>query len=139
MGSVGSTGVGFEAVKTYAEYCSGKKENAVANLMELIRKDSDNNTVQVIGGMMLFLEGRVEEALELLQRHENNLEAYEYLQRSMIDFRIAIIIYIRLTQWDIEAAEKELNGTKTWAQDTMLQQLAEVVPIQNVYIYDRPG
>jgi hypothetical protein len=47
---------------------------------------------------------------------------------------VALIIYIRLTQYDIDAAEKELNGTKSWAQDTLLQQLAEVFPSLDSYL-----
>jgi coatomer subunit epsilon len=76
LGGSGSTGAGFEAVKAYAEYRSGEKEKAMEDLAELIEADGDDDTVQVIGGTMLFAEGKVDEALELLSRHENNLEAY---------------------------------------------------------------
>ncbi len=42
---------------------------------------------------------------------------------------MALIIQIRLAQHNIEAAEKELAATKSWAQDTLLAQLAEVLGI----------
>jgi coatomer protein complex subunit epsilon len=45
---------------------------------------------------------------------------------SQADERVALIIQIRLAQYNIDAAEKELNATKSWAQDSMLAQLAEV-------------
>jgi len=113
MQEVGTTGAGFEVVRAFADYRSGKKEKAVADIEELIQADSDDDTVQVIGATVLFLEGRTDEALELLSKHENNLEA------------VALIIQIRIAQHNLEAAEKELNATKSWAQDSMLAQLAE--------------
>jgi len=81
--------------------------------MELIEADSEDNTVQVVGAAVLYSEGRVEEALDLLSKHESNLEA------------VALIIQIRLAQHNLDAAEKELNATKSWAQDSLLAQLAE--------------
>lgn len=39
---------------------------------------------------------------------------------------MALIIQIRLAQHNFEAAEKELIATKSWAQDSLLAQLAEV-------------
>lgn len=76
MSEVGSTGAGFESVKAYAEYRSGSKQKAVEDMMELIEADSEDNTVQVVGAAVLYSEGRVEEALDLLSKHESNLEAY---------------------------------------------------------------
>ena len=76
MDSAGTTGAGFEAVKAYAEYRSGEKTKSVEDIDELIQADGDDNTVQVVGATVLYAEGKVTEALELLMRHENNLEAY---------------------------------------------------------------
>jgi tetratricopeptide (TPR) repeat protein len=76
MQEVGTTGAGFEAVRAFADYRSGKKEKAVEDAEELIQADSDDNTVQVVGATVLYLEGRIDEALDLLSKHENNLEAY---------------------------------------------------------------
>ena len=75
MGEAESTGAGFNAVKAYSEYRLGQKEKAVEDISELIQADANDNTVQVIGGTILYLEGRIDEALELLSNHENNLEA----------------------------------------------------------------
>jgi len=49
--------------------------------------------------------------------------------------RVALIIQIQLAQNNIEGAEKTLAGVKSWAQDTLLQQLAEVVcvPVRSLY------
>lgn len=78
MSEAGSTGAGFEAVKAYAEYRAGEKEKAVEDISELIQADSEDDTVQVIGATILYLEGRLDEALGLLSKHENNLEASAY-------------------------------------------------------------
>lgn len=43
-----------------------------------------------------------------------------------VDKRVAIIIQIGLAQNNHDAAEKELNAAKSWAQDSLLAQLAEV-------------
>jgi len=113
MLEAGPTGGGFEAVKAYADYRSGKKEQAVEDINELIQADAEDDTVQVIGATVLYCEGRIDEALELLSKHENNLEA------------VALTIQIRLAQHNLDAAEKELAATKSWAQDSLLAQLAE--------------
>lgn len=76
MGAAGSTGGGFEAVKAYAEYRSGDKKRAVEDMLELVEADPEDDVVQVIGATVLCLEGRTDEALDLLSKHENNLEAY---------------------------------------------------------------
>jgi coatomer protein complex subunit epsilon len=79
MSEAGSTGGGFEAVRAYAEYRAGEKHKAVEDINELVQADSEDDTVQVIGATILYAEGRVDEALDLLSKHENNLEAYECL------------------------------------------------------------
>jgi hypothetical protein len=75
MAEAGSTGAGFEAVKAYAEYRSGETAKGVEDITELIQASADDGTVQVIGATVLYREGRIDEALELLSHHENNLEA----------------------------------------------------------------
>ena len=76
MLEVAPTGAGFDVVRAYAEYRSGHKEKAMEDINGLIQSDADCNTVQVIGATVLYCEGRVDEALDLLSKHENNLEAY---------------------------------------------------------------
>jgi hypothetical protein len=51
---------------------------------------------------------------------------------------VALIIQIRIAQHNLEAAEKELNATKGWAQDSLLAQLAEVFNLGKV-TYNRHG
>ena len=51
---------------------------------------------------------------------------------------MALIIQIRLAQHNIEAAEKELVATKSWAQDSLLAQLAEVSSGLQ-FAHNRPG
>jgi len=75
MQELGPTGAGFEVVRAYAEYRAGNKEKALEDIHELIQADSDDNTVQVVGATVLYAEGKADEALELLSKHENNLEA----------------------------------------------------------------
>jgi hypothetical protein len=48
---------------------------------------------------------------------------------------VALIIQIRIAQHNLDAAEKELNATKGWAQDSMLAQLAEVCVYQSFTDY----
>jgi len=70
MGEAGSTGAGFDAIKAYAEYRSGDTQRAVEDMLELIQADPEDDVVQVIGATVLTLEGRTDEALELLSKHE---------------------------------------------------------------------
>jgi hypothetical protein len=140
MGQAGSTGGGFDAIKVFAEYRSGDKQRAVEDMVELIQADPEDDVVQVIGATVLSLEGRTDEALELLSKHENSLEAYGVDWGSFADERVAIIIQIRLAQNNHEAAEKELHAAKSWAQDSLLAQLAEVLTLLSFeMLICRPG
>jgi len=65
----------LKAVKAFAEYTTGNTESAVAEMDALIAASSGNGTVQVLGATVLHLEGRSEDALGLLSKHEGNLEA----------------------------------------------------------------
>jgi hypothetical protein len=49
-----------------------------------------------------------------------------------------MIIQIRLAQFNVEAAEKELNAAKGWAQDSLLAQIAEVLYLKTC-IHGRHG
>lgn len=68
------------AVKALALYKSGKKEDAVALVEELIESDKSNVTVQLLGATVLTLEERAEEALTLLSGHQGSLEAWVSLR-----------------------------------------------------------
>ena len=54
-------------------------------------------------------------------------------------YRVAMIIQIRLAQFNLEAAEKELNAAKSWAQDSLLAQIAEVCILFMLELTCRPG
>ena len=63
------------AVKVYAQYAAGKHSSAMTAMERLIKVSPENAVVQVLGGTLLQAEGRSEEALALLAKHQNNLEA----------------------------------------------------------------
>ena len=68
----------FQAVNAFAKYTTGDTGAAVATIDRLIGSAADNGTVQLLGGTVLHLEGRSDEALSLLGKHEGNLEAYVF-------------------------------------------------------------
>ena len=65
----------LKAVKAFAEYTTGNTESAIADIDALVAVSSDNGTVQVLGATVLHSEGRNDDALGLLSKHEGNLEA----------------------------------------------------------------
>lgn len=65
----------LKAVKSFAEYTSGKTEEAVAAIEELVGSSADNAVVQVLGANVLHQAGKSEEAVQLLSKHQGNLEA----------------------------------------------------------------
>lgn len=103
----------LKAVKAFAEYATGNTESAVAEMDALIAASSGNGTVQVLGATVLHLEGRSEDALGLLSKHEGNLEA------------LALTVQIRLALNRTDLALKEVQAAKKWAQDSLLVNLAE--------------
>ncbi|TGZ85537.1 hypothetical protein EX30DRAFT_361363 [Ascodesmis nigricans] len=102
----------LKAVKAYAEYTVGNT-NAAQEIEALVESSSDNVTVQLLGGIVLHLEGKSDEALALLSKHQGNLEA------------VALIVQIRLTQNRTDLATKEVQAAKKWANDSLLVNLAE--------------
>lgn len=66
----------FAAVKAFAQYSSGNTSNAVSEIESLVETESENTTVQLLGGTVLQTAGKTEEALSLLSKHQGNLEAY---------------------------------------------------------------
>lgn len=63
------------AVKALALQASGDTESALKLAEQLAEKESENGTVQVLGGTVLQAQGKSEEALALLAKHQGNLEA----------------------------------------------------------------
>ncbi|KAL2110923.1 hypothetical protein VUR80DRAFT_540 [Thermomyces stellatus] len=103
----------LKAVAALAASEAGKAEEAAASVEELAGEHGDNGTVQVLGGIVLFRAGKVEEALALLGKHEGNLEA------------VAVIVQIHLARNRSDLALKEVSAARRWAQDNLLVNLAE--------------
>ena len=64
------------AVKALANYSTGNIDGAIMEVEQLAAIDSQNDTVQVLGGTILQAAGKSDEALELLMKHQGSLEAY---------------------------------------------------------------
>lgn len=105
----------YAAVGALAEFAKGNKEKAVKAVEALAESDEgqDNGVVQVLGGTVLAAAGKSEEALQLLGRHQGNLEA------------VALIVQIHLQQNRNDLAVKEVQAARRWAQDSLLVNLAE--------------
>ncbi|OIW28847.1 hypothetical protein CONLIGDRAFT_394116 [Coniochaeta ligniaria NRRL 30616] len=105
----------YAAVCALAEFAKGNKEKAVKTVEGLAESDEgqDNGVVQVLGGTVLAAAGKCEEALQLLGRHQGNLEA------------VALIVQIHLQQNRNDLAVKEVQAARRWAQDSLLVNLAE--------------
>lgn len=64
------------AVRALAQYMGGSTSTAASSINTIISSSSENSTVQVIGGIILHLEGKSDDAVALLSKHQGNLEAY---------------------------------------------------------------
>jgi coatomer protein complex subunit epsilon len=74
----------LQAVKAFAEYTAGNTSSAVTAIDGLVGSASDNGTVQVLGATVLHMDGRSDEALSLLSKHQGNLEAYATPTRMLL-------------------------------------------------------
>ena len=138
LASIGKEGNApdFAAVKAFAQYSSGSTSNALSDIENLIEAESENTTVQLLGGTVLQAAGKTEEALSLLSKHQGSLEAYE-IQPFSYHFdtctdaeryflhRIALIVQIHLQQNRTDLALKEVQAARKWAQDSLLVNIAE--------------
>ncbi|PKX94033.1 putative Coatomer subunit epsilon [Aspergillus novofumigatus IBT 16806] len=93
------------AVKALAQLAAGDAEAALQLTQELAENYPENASVQA--------QGRSEEALAVLTKHQGNLEA------------VALIVQIHLQQNRVDLALKEVQAAKRWAQDSLLVNLAE--------------
>lgn len=75
----------FTALKAFAQYTLRSTSNAISDILTLAEKESENMTVQLVGGIVLHAAGKTEEALSLLSKHQGSLEACE-IQRSICYF-----------------------------------------------------
>lgn len=104
----------LQAVGALAQLQLGSAEDdALKTIEELVSSNGDNATVQIVGGTVLQAAGRSEEALALLSRHSGNLEA------------VALMVQIHLQQNRLDLAQKEVKTAKSWAQDSLLVNLAD--------------
>ncbi|CAF9918399.1 hypothetical protein IMSHALPRED_004297 [Imshaugia aleurites] len=124
----------FAAVKVFAQYVSGSTSNAISEIATLVEAESENTTVQLLGGTVLQAAEKTEEALSLLGKHQGSLEAYEirsFLHTTRPDadkallHRIALIVQIHLQQNRTDLALKEVQAARKWAQDSLLVNIAE--------------
>ena len=65
----------FATVKAFAQYSLGRTSNAVSEIEKLVETESENTTVQLLGGIVLHGAGKSEEALSLLSKHQGSLDA----------------------------------------------------------------
>lgn len=64
------------AVKALAQNTAGDADSALTLAQKLAEEQSDNSTVQVLAGTVLHVQGKTDEAVSLLSKHQGNLEAY---------------------------------------------------------------
>ncbi|MCJ1451323.1 hypothetical protein MMC28_001659 [Mycoblastus sanguinarius] len=103
----------FAAVRAFAQYSAGNTLAAVTEVEKLVEAQSENTSVQLLGGTVLQAAGKTEEALSLLSKHQGSLEA------------IALIVQIHLQQNRTDLALKEVQAARKWAQDSLLVNIAE--------------
>lgn len=101
------------AVKALAQHTAGEHDTALRAAQTLAGKASDNATVQVLCGTVLHAQGKTDEALALLAKHQGNLEA------------VALTVQIYLQTNRVDLALKEVQAAKRWAQDSLVFNLAE--------------
>ncbi|PGH14583.1 hypothetical protein AJ79_02918 [Helicocarpus griseus UAMH5409] len=101
------------AIKVLAQNTGGDEAGALKGAESLAAKESENATVQVLVGTVLQAQGKSEEALALLAKHQGNLEA------------VALAVQIHLQQNRTDLAMKEVQAARRWAQDSLLVNLAE--------------
>ena len=65
----------FTAVRALAQHAAGNTSEAVTQIESLIETESENATVQILGGTVLQASGKTEEALSLLSKHQGSLDA----------------------------------------------------------------
>lgn len=66
------------AVKALAQHAAGDADSALQLVQDLAENYPDNGSVQVLGGTVLQAQGKSDEALALLAKHQGNLEAYVF-------------------------------------------------------------
>lgn len=101
------------AVGALARFSLGQTDAAVAAVEKLAAEAANNAVVQVVGGTVLQAAGKTEEAVALLSQHTGSLDA------------VALLVQIHLAQNRNDLALKEVKSARSWAQDSLLVNLAE--------------
>jgi len=103
----------LQAVQALALYVSGNTEQGLKEAEKLAQEKPENPYVQVLAGSVLAASGKMDEALELLAKHQGSLEA------------LALSVQVHLLQNRTDLALKEVQAGKKWAQDNLLINIAE--------------
>lgn len=100
-----------KTVSLYADFVQGK--DVSSKFDALISEEKRESIVQNLGSFYLVKQGRTDEAITLLQHHENSLEA------------VLLLVQLYLSQGKLELAEKEVSVASSYAQDSIIFNLAE--------------
>ena len=101
-----------QSIKALAQHNSGDPAGTQL-ASSLAESESEDAVVQICCGIVLAASGSTAEAIELLSKHQGNLEA------------VALLTQIHLSQNRTDLALKEVQAAKRWAQDSLLINLAE--------------
>lgn len=109
LGEYGGLSGAPRAITLYADFLQGKK----VDFDSLISEQQDDSLVQILGSIYLAKQDRVEEAITLLSRHENSLEA------------VLLLVQLYLHQGKLGQAEKQVLNASSYSQDSVVFNLAE--------------
>ena len=84
--------VHLKAIRQLAQYYAGQESNAIRGIEQLVEEQSENPTVQLLGGIILQASGKTEEALSLLSKHQGSLEA-SVIRNSVLTPPIGLTIW----------------------------------------------
>lgn len=99
------------AFEAYIALAQGS--DASSTFEQLITDSKDASIVQILGSFYLIKAGRTEEAIKLLSRHEESLEA------------VLLLVQLYLSQGKLDAAEKEVFQASAYSHDSIIYNLAE--------------
>ena len=105
-----------QAIKSLAQYTTSNptaQSSALQTAQRLANSDPEDSTVQICAGTVLALASETAAAIDLLSKHQGNLEA------------VALLTQIHLSSNRTDLALKEVQAAKRWAQDSLLINLAE--------------
>lgn len=105
------SGVLGEALGLYAKLLQGK--DVSSQFESLISKHKSESIVQILGTFYLIKQSRADDAIALLQYHENSLEC------------VLLLVQLLLQQNKLAEAEKEVTKASSYAQDSIIFNLAE--------------